>query len=904
MRMPVAFDFGAAFEHAGLGMIIADDAGRIVRINDSFSRLVGRDASELIGRDSSAFTHPDDRDLTRLHVQRSTSTTTFEKRYLRPDGAIVWARIHLSPAYDDETGRYVVGSAEDITEQKRTREELIETRRRVQSALIAGEIATYEWDVTADRLWGDANFDRIFGVSRDADGTAPLDRFVEAIHPDDRADVMEAVMRTVETGAEYEIEYRVVNDGVEHWVRARGRLAPPDERDVVRFHGVVLDITPRKRAEHELQRRTRLYDTFLSGTDDLAYLIDREGCFIFANRALLKLWNRTMEEVNGKTLYELGYPKWHADMNMREFAQVVETKKTVTGEVPYVSPGGVVGVYEYVFSPVFDEKGEVEVIAGTSRDVADRRKAAEVQRRLAEQLKLALEAAHMGWWQYDLTTGRVFWDARTRAIFEVEHDDHSYDEVLARMIGGDAAKIDAAILAATEPGDPKPYDVEYRIRTRDGSIRWVVSKGLAIFEGEGDQRRAVGFVGTAMDVTETKAAQEAEQALLGSERAARAEAERASRMKDEFLATLSHELRTPLAAVLGWAQILSADGNTQDEIEEGIAVIGRNARAQAQIIGDLLEMSRIVSGKIRLEVKALQLGNVVRAALATVQNAADAKRVRIAVQDGDAVLRISGDENRLQQVFWNLLSNAVKFTPAKGSIEVRVSRVQSHVEVSVSDTGEGIRPEFLPFVFDRFRQADATTTRRHGGLGLGLAIVKQLVELHGGSVRVASEGVNQGATFTVALPIVALQQPAEPEAQRHARQKQRVVADSCGDLEGLRVLVVDDDDDSRMIVRRFLEDCGGVVTSAESAAEALARLATEPFDVLVSDIGMPGEDGYTLIHKVRASGNAIPAVALTAYARPEDRVRATEAGFQAHLSKPADPAELIALVANVAGRGV
>lgn len=535
---------------------------------------------------------------------------------------------------------------------------------------------------------------------------------------------------------------------------------------------------PIGKVEDFTEQKGRLYDTFLSGTDDLAYLIDREGRFIFANRALLELWGMTLEEVSGKTLYELGYPKWHADMNMREFARILETKKSITGEVPYVSPTGVSGLYEYVFSPVLDEHGEVEVIAGTSRDVADRRQAAEEQRRLAEQLRVALE----------------------------------------------------------------------------------------------------------------------------SERAARAEAERASRMKDEFLATLSHELRTPLAAILGWAQILSGDGNTPEEIGEGVAVIGRNARAQAQIIEDLLEMSRIVSGKIRLDVRQLRLGDVVRAALATVQNAADAKRVRVGMSEEDGALDISGDENRLQQVFWNLLSNAVKFTPSEGRIDVRVARVGSHIEVSVADTGEGIRPEFLPFVFDRFRQADATTTRRHGGLGLGLAIVKQLVELHGGTVRVASEGMNRGTTFTVALPVVALRQPAEPGPPRSARVEQQAVRDQCGNVVGLRVLVVDDDDDARTIVRRFLEDCDVSVTHVSTAAEALERLAAQQFDVLLSDIGMPGEDGYTLIQKVRSSGNPIPAVALTAYARPEDRVRATDAGFQAHLPKPADPAELIAVVADVAGR--
>ncbi|HYR29410.1 MAG TPA: PAS domain S-box protein, partial [Thermoanaerobaculia bacterium] len=882
-----------------------DATGRFIRVNQAFARLVGRSIEELVGNDSSAFTHPDDLALTsntlRTAPLSQEAPRIGEKRYVRKDGSIVWARTSLSSAIgDDGTTKYLVGMAEDITAQKRTSEELVETRRKLRSALIAGEVATYEWDVTSDRLWGDANFDQIFGTERDADGTAPLARFVAAIHPDDRARVMAAVNHTVETGAEYDIEYRVVNGEMVRWVSARGRLERDDERGIVRFHGVVLDVTARKLAEQELERRSRLYDAFLSNTDDLVYLIDREGRFVYANRALLALWGMTLDQVSGKTLYELGYPEWHADMNMREFAQVVETKKTIRGSVPYTSPTGVSGTFEYVFSPVLGDGGEVELIAGTSRDVTERMTAAETLRQLSGQLRLALEAAHMGWWQFDLTTGRVYLDERTRAILGVAHDDSTYQDILARIVPEDAAKVDAAIKAAIDPHRPRPYDVEYRVRLADGSIRWLVSKGRPTFQGEGEERRAVTFVGTALDVTDTKLAQDALQEVLASERAARAEAERASRMKDEFLATLSHELRTPLAAVLGWAQILGGGGATSEEIEEGISIIARNARAQAQIIEDLLEMSRIVSGKIRLEVQPLLLLDVVRAAVATVQAAADAKDVRVSVSASEEKLRISGDVNRLQQVFWNLLSNAVKFTPAGGSINVELIRDEAQVQVCVTDTGEGIRPEFLPFVFDRFRQADATTTRRHGGLGLGLAIVKQLTELHGGSVAVHSEGPGKGARFSVQLPLVAARQRAPREEPAHVRKRVRAIDGLCEQVEGVRVLVVDDESDARGVVRRFLEDCGAVVTAASSAAEAMERLAADAFDVLVSDIGMPHEDGYSLIRNVRARGNHIPAIALTAYARPEDRVHAVDAGYQTHLAKPADPSELIALVADLA----
>ena len=899
--------FRTAFDHAPVGMVIADAQGRFLRVNPAFARLVGRSVEELIGNDSRDFTHPDDLTLTRQTLASAPSSTSdspirTEKRYVRKDGSIVWARTQVSAAIgDDGRTKYLVGTAEDITEWKRTQEELFETRRKLRSALIAGEVATYEWDVNSDRLWGDANFDQIFATERDEDGTAPLGRFVDAIHPDDRERVMAAVDHTVATGAEYDIEYRVMNGTLERWVSARGRLERDDEQGIVRFHGVVLDVTARKRAEQELERRSRLYNAFLSNTRDLAYLIDREGRFVYANRALLELWGMTLEDVNGKTLYELGYPQWHADMNMREFEEVFTSKTTVRGSVPYTSPTGVQGTYEYMFSPVFDDNGDVELIAGTSRDVTERMKAAETQRQLTEQLGLALEAADMGWWQLDVTSGRMYLDERARGIFGAGEDLHTYEDLLSRLVPEDASVVRKAFQAAIDPLHPIAYDEAYRVSKPDGSIRWVVSKGLPAFSGEGEQRRAVTFVATALDVTEAKLAQEALHEVLESERAARAEAERASRSKDEFLATLSHELRTPLAAVLGWAQILGA-GATEDEVQEGIRVIVRNARAQAQIIDDLLEMSRIVSGKIRLEVQPLRLVDVIRAAVATVQTAADAKGVRIEVSSPDEKLRISGDVNRLQQVFWNLLSNAVKFTPEGGRVDIQLVRGAAHVEVCVKDTGEGIRPEFLPFVFDRFRQADATTTRIHGGLGLGLAIVRQLVELHGGTVRVESEGVGRGATFYVRLPIAAARQKAERETRRAVQRREHPGDAMRLKVAGMRVLVVDDEGDARGVVRRFLEDCGVMVTAASSASEAMEKLTAEPFDVLVSDIGMPGEDGYSLIRKVRASGNLIPAIALTAYARPEDRTRAVNAGYHTHLSKPADPAELVALVASFAAQ--
>ncbi len=396
--------------------------------------------------------------------------------------------------------------------------------------------------------------------------------------------------------------------------------------------------------------------------------------------------------------------------------------------------------------------------------------------------------------------------------------------------------------------------------------------------------------------------------LLSSERNARADAERAGHIKDEFLATLSHELRTPLNSILGWSQILSMDTGGAVDVSEGIKVIERNARAQTQIIEDLLDMSRIVSGKIRLDVQEIDLAEIVRVATDTVRPAADAKAIRISMVLDPLAGRVSGDPSRLQQVLWNLLSNAVKFTPKGGLIQVVLERVNSHSTLSVIDSGEGIDPEFLPHVFDRFRQANATTTRKHGGLGLGLAIVKQLVELHGGSIRATSPGVGQGSTFTVRLPLRPVHSLGEkPLTLGESLEKDRLqLKQADASIAGLRVLVLDDEPDARNLLKRLLEDKGASVYVCESAMQAMDTIVGERPDVIVSDIGMPDEDGYSFISRVRKQplerGGSIPALALTAYARADDRLSAIRAGFQHHLAKPVEPAELIAIVASLARR--
>jgi PAS domain S-box-containing protein len=436
-------------------------------------------------------------------------------------------------------------------------------------------------------------------------------------------------------------------------------------------------------------------------------------------------------------------------------------------------------------------------------------------------------------------------------------------------------------------------------RRRDGT-EFPVEIGLSPIRTDEGMR----VLSSIVDITERKHAELERTNLLEREREAREEAERANRIKDEFLATLSHELRTPMTAILGWAQILRAGGKDADETERGLEVIERNARTQSQIIEDLLDMSRIISGKVRLDVQQVDLQEVIEAAVSTVRPAADARGIRLQTVLDSRIGPVRGDANRLQQVMWNLISNAIKFTPRGGRVQVALERINSHVEISVSDTGQGISPEFLPFVFERFRQADASSTRRHGGLGLGLAIVKQLIELHGGSVHAKSPGESQGSTFIVILPLSVVQTPRTDE-EVHPRVPRGTAASDELSLRGVKVLVVDDEPDARDLVARLLESRGAQVLRAASAAEAMDVLVQFAPDVIVSDIGMPAMDGYEFMRQLRsrssAEGSSIPAIALTAFARSEDRTRSLLAGYQLHVAKPVEPAELVASVATLAG---
>jgi PAS domain S-box-containing protein len=480
----------------------------------------------------------------------------------------------------------------------------------------------------------------------------------------------------------------------------------------------------------------------------------------------------------------------------------------------------------------------------------------------------------------------------------LESRDHArvIDTLAATM--RDPSQFRARIQEIYDTRPPESFDV---LSCEDGRVYERFTK-IQFVDGRG-----VGRVWCFRDITEHLRAEQQRQILLDQSESARREADSANRAKDEFLAVVSHELRTPLNAIVGWAAMLLEDKLSAEKQRHAIEVIDRNAKAQGRLIDDLLDVTRIISGKVRLSVEPVNPMDFVRSAVEAVGPAALAKDIRLVSTLDPEAGTLMGDRDRLQQIVWNLLTNAIKFTPKHGTVHVRMRRQDSSVEIIVEDNGQGIPSEFVPYMFDRFRQADSTFTRSKGGLGLGLAIVRHLVELHRGTIEAQSDGVGRGATFRLLLPVAPMRQPTRASGTDDSRSPvRRGTLPSLPLLEGLRVLVVDDERDAREMVQAMLEHCRATVTLAPSSQEALELVQRLRPDVLVSDIGMPGEDGYDLIRQIRAlpsdAGGRTPAVALTAFARPADRTEALRAGFDVHVSKPIDPAELAIVIGNLFAR--
>lgn len=645
----------------------------------------------------------------------------------------------------------------------------------------------------------------------------------------------------------------------------------------------------------ELTRSLAMFRATLDATSDGILATDADGNVTALNDRYLSLWRLppdVQKQTNHHQIVEICAKQFaNPQAYLKRHKEIYTTAPEESHDVLELSDGRVI---ERSSKPQI-VKGRIVGRVWSYRDITERRKFEEGRLRLAAIVESSDDAI-VGKTLEGIITS---WNQAAERIFG-----YSPQEIIGKsvtvLMPPDRVSEEPGIIQRIKRGERIEHYETVRQR-KDGTLLHV---SLTVSPIKDDHGRIIGASKIARDITDRVRTNEERAKLLESERAARLEAERISTMKDEFLANLSHELRTPLNAILGWSQLLTIGQMSPDEITAGLQTIERNARAQTQLIEDLLDMNRIISGKIRLDVQLTNLAKVIQAAIDSVRPSAEAKGIRLREILDPLASPVSGDPNRLQQVVWNLLSNAIKFTPKGGKIDVLLQRVASHIEVIVHDSGAGIHHEFLPHVFERFRQADSSTTRKHGGLGLGLSIVKQLVELHGGTVRAESGGEGQGATFTVSLPIAPVRTTNNRE--HPTTPKNGVIDCEEFDLNGVKVLVVDDEPDARELIRRVLDHCGAKVLLAANSTEAWAIVTTQKPDVIVSDIGMPEIDGYAFIRSVRAlpaaEGGKTPAVALTAFARSEDRTRAMIAGYQIHIAKPIEPHELLATVASLAGR--
>jgi PAS domain S-box-containing protein len=673
------------------------------------------------------------------------------------------------------------------------------------------------------------------------------------------------------------------------------------------------DITERKRAAAALAAQQEWYRVTLASIGDAIITSDSDGRVSYMNSVAETLTGWTTETAKGRPLADVFHivNETTRDPVENPVGLVMRSGHTVglANHTVLISRDGTERPIADSAAPILDDTGRILGVVLVFRDFTEQRRAEEAIAEQREWFETTLEsigdaviatdvrgrvvfmnpvAEHLTGWRLDAAHDRPCTEVfniineTTRRIVE--------NPVTRVLQEGVVVGLANHTLLIAADGTERPIDDSGApIRNRSGRIVGVV----LVFRDVSERRRAEA---------ERDAAASDRERLLVSERSARAEAERANRLKDDFVAMVSHELRTPLNAIVGWTDLILKKGNNP-ETTRGLEIVARNARLQTQLISDLLDISRIVAGKLRLDMQSVHLASVIDVAVETVGHAAEAKGVVIDRQLDAAIGPLAGDMARLQQVVWNLLSNAVKFTPKGGRVRVTLRRADSRAEILVEDSGAGIRPDFLPYVFDRFQQADSSRTRRFGGLGLGLSIVKKLVELHGGTVRAESAGEGKGATFTIALPLAA-----PPELREEALRPTASIAMTDGvSLDGIRALVVEDEPDAAEFVRALLEGHGAAVTIATSARQALEIIGTTPPDILISDIGLPEMDGYQLLQDLRereaSTGRGIPAIALTAYARSEDRTRALLAGYQAHVAKPVQSAELVATVASFSGLG-
>ncbi|MGB6015837.1 MAG: PAS domain-containing protein, partial [Nodosilinea sp.] len=848
-----------------------------------------------------SYIHRDDRAAVVQSFQSNDMAASFDQEYrlVLPDGTTRWARSRYWPLYDSTGTIYrLAGISEDITEQKQTNAALRENEQLLRLALAGAKAGSWDWNLqTNDVTWSPENHD-LYGVST-ANEVNWYRLWYNTIHPDDRERVRLDLLRAIEQRqVEFKIEFRIVHPqrGL-RWLLGRGRFTLNERGEPTRLSGINLDITDRKQTEENLRQSEEFKNRLLESSPDCIKVLDIEGRLLYMNAG-----GMCILEIDDLTPYL--NQEWICFWG-EEFRHLAEQALAAAkaGEVSVFhgfcpTAKGIQKWWEVIVSPIRGVSGQTEQILSMSRDITGRRQAELRLRESEERLQLGMQVSGFALAQIDYRTNTVTLTPEAAAPYGLPTDQLtlSREQFHATFHPEDRAQLEHHIQAVLDPDGAGWFSQDHRILGHNGEVKWLTVRKQVFFDRSSSPPQPSHAVLVALDITDRKRAEMDRSRLLQQEQAARAAAERANRIKDEFLAVLSHELRSPLNPILGWTQLLQSRNLDAAKTATALATIERNAKLQTQLIDDLLDVAKILRGKLVTEMAAVDLAFAIESAIDTMSSAASAKSIRL-----NSVLpqigRISGDSARLQQIVWNLLSNAIKFTPSNGQVEILLERVGTQAQITVSDTGKGINPEFLPYLFESFRQEDASTTRKYGGLGLGLAIVRSLVEAHEGTITADSPGEGQGSTFTVRFPLIDL----EPEEQPSERLP---VPDL--DLTGVRVLAVDDEPDARELLAAVLTMYGADVLTVTSAAEVLTALTSFQPDILVSDIGMPDDDGYSLIQQIRAlppeQGGQIPAIALTAYAREEDYQRAIASGFQQQVTKPLEPERLVQVVVPLTRR--
>ena len=849
----------------------------------------------------------------------------------RPDGTRITVIANVVPLRDAQgqiTG--AINCWRDITERKQMEEALRESEQRLRLAQQSAKIGSWECNfLTNEVSWSEGIWE-IFGLEQGS-VTPSVETFTNLIHPDDRDRTMQHVSAALAEGEDFYDEFRIVRpDGTMAWLLSKGRVSRHPNGQADRFLGINVDISDRKRTEEALVASEAKLSSFVEANVVGILFGDVYGGIREANDELLRIIGYTREDLHtGKLCWINITPPEYLPLDQERIAEARATGACTPYEKEYIRKDGsrVPVLVGYSLAGAAREESVAFILDLSERKRAEAERAQLLVREqqqtqrlqklagasftinstmsLNKRLDLITEQARdiIGTHQSvtSLSTGETW----AQAIHSVSLSD-KYAQWREYDAKPEGSGIYALVCQIQHPLRMTQAQLEAHPGWRgfgQEAAHHPPMRGWLAAPLTSRNGKNIGLIQLS-DKYEGEFTEEDEAILVQLAQMAAAaidnaqlyeESQRANRIKDEFLAVLSHELRSPLNPILGWSKLLQAGKLDQQGTKRALETIERNANLQTQLIEDLLDISRILRGKLNLEIKAVNLKSIIAAAMETVHLAAEAKAIQIRTEFAPEVGLVSGDPGRLQQVVWNLLTNAVKFTPEEGQVTVRLDQVQTHAQITVSDTGKGIQPQSLAYVFEAFHQADSSTTRKFGGLGLGLAIVHHLVELHGGTVQVESLGEGQGATFTVQVPLLKMHSKPQQENDR---------LEAPLDLSGIRVLLVDDDTDSRELIAFVLEQAGAIVTSAASAVEALEVFAPTQPDVLVSDIGMPDMDGYMLMQQIRAltpePSAQIPAIALTAYAGEVNEQQAHSAGFQKHIPKPAEPNQIVAAVAQLA----